>query len=161
MFFGSNYLGPNALDTFSVYQPAVTSLTLPKELGLPSYIISESGSFLSLSLQFYSCKDAAQQVLMSVTLSVLPWSISNSNCLQPSQAFHKLQNVPECYRIFQNDTECYRMYAECSRMYEDSSRMYAECSRMFQNVFRMHADPLACMQLHKLTCSYLSLHAVR
>ena len=40
------------------------------------------------------------------------------------------------------------------------SKMYAECSRMFQNVCRMHEDPWACMQLHKLPFSYISLHEI-
>ena len=48
-------------------------------------------------------------------------------------------------------------------MHEVSSRMHADCSRMFQNACRfmsLHEGPWACMQLHKVACSYISLHAV-
>ena len=70
-------------------------------------------------------------------------------------------------RMFQNVLECSRIYAECSIMFQNVCRMYV--CRMFQNVFRMcaecskmfqNAGPRTCMQLHKLACSYTSLHAV-
>ena len=67
----------------------------------------------------------------------------------------------ECSRKY---AECSRMHQECSRMHQECSRMHAECSRIFQNACRwsmsLNAGPWACMQLHKLACSYLSLHAV-
>ena len=60
-----------------------------------------------------------------------------------------LQNVPEGIQIvpeyMQNVTECYKMHAECSIMFQNVT----ECSKM-------NADLWACMQLHELTCSYIS-----
>ena len=68
-----------------------------------------------------------------------------------------MKNVPECSRMFQNVPEC--------------SRMFMKACRMFLNVHEcMQIHAWACMQvhelacsssytLHKLECSYISLHA--
>ena len=87
-------------------------------------------------------------------------------------------NVPECTQnvcrmfqnvciMFQNVPDCSRMYVECFRMFKHVCRMFQtvpkwmqnEC-RMFQNVYSLLVVTKACMKLHKLTCSYISLHAV-
>ena len=127
------------------------------------------------TLKIFSCEDAAQQVLMSVCLSVCPcvvnlktyhstsfyniqnvpeYSRRHAECIRMFQKACRMfqnvpecmQNVPECSRIFQNACSMFQKVPECSRMHAESSRMHAECSRMFQNVCRMF--------------SYISLHAV-
>ncbi len=117
----------------------------------------------------FSCKDAAQQVLMPVRLSVCL-----SVCGQP-------ENLP--FYILLQHPECSRMHAECSRMFQNTcrmfqnvpkcmksvqermqnvlecSRMHAECSRMFQKPECMQNIP-KCSRMHA-GCSRMFQNACR
>ena len=87
-------------------------------------------SVLELTIFIFSCKDAAQQVLMSsVCLSVCPSAKLKLYILTAFNVFH---DVPECSRMFQNVPECMQNVPECSRIHADVpefSRMHAEYSR--------------------------------
>ena len=76
----------------------------------------------------FSCKDAAQQVLMSVCpsvcVSVCLWSIGPDFSRMHAECSRMLQYVTECMQNVQNACRMSRMHAECSRM-------HAEC---MQNV---------------------------
>ena len=83
----------------------------------------------------FSCKDAAQQVLMSLSVhlffclsvskvEILPSYSSQCNSVQ-------FQNVPECSRMFQNVPECSRII---KNVQECSFKNFQECSRIFQKV---------------------------
>ena len=80
--------------------------------------------------EIFSFKEAAQQVLMYVCLSMCLWSTWKSTFLHHSTTSGIFQNVPEWSRMFQNVPE-FSMHA----------------CRMFQNAWRMHAE---CMQIHEL-----------
>ena len=129
---------------------------------------------------FFSCEDAAQQVLMSsvcpsVCLSsmlkffqcvqiytVLECSRSYQNVPEYSfpnvpecsrmhaecSRMHSkyIQNVPECFKMFQNVSECPRVHAECSRMTAECFRRHSECSRMHAECSRMHAESSIMLQ---------------
>ena len=75
-----------------------------------------SSSRFNISKQLFSCKDAAQQVLMSVCLSEFNVEIL-SQCANLYSS-----------RMFQAIPECFRMHAEYFRMHAECSRMHAECS---------------------------------
>ena len=81
-----------------------------------------------------------------------------------------MQYVPECMqihdmmlqyscRMFQNACRI----AEWSRMFKHACRMFQNACSMFQNAYRsmiLYAITKAWLQLHKLACSYIGLHAV-
>ena len=77
----------------------------------------------------------------------------------------------------------FRMFQNAGRMFQNACRMHSECSRMFQNVTEckqnipeflenvpegvqyfpegmQNVPECIIAELHKLSCSYLSLHAV-
>ena len=92
----------------------------------------------------FSCEDAAQQVLMSVCLSV-------SVCVDKLKFYllTPFNVIAECSRMFQNVPECSRMHAEYSRMFQNACRMSQNAGKMFQNVPEcswMHAE---CSRMHK------------
>ena len=81
--------------------------------------------------EIFSCKEAAQQVLMYVCLSMCLWS-----------TFYNIRYIPECSRMFQNVPEWMQIHE-------------LGCSYI-----SLHAGPCAYMQFHRLAWSYISLHAV-
>ena len=114
----------------------------------------------------FSCEDAAQQVLMSVRLSVRPWSICNSYSIHSPECSRMFQNVPECMQYV---PECSRMHAICSRMFQHvpecmqnlkSYRMHTECSRMIQNACSMFQNVPECSRMHA-ECSRMFQNACR
>ena len=89
-------------------------------LGVSHHSVSVTGQEKEEKLpggkdNFFSCEDAAQQVLMSVCLSVCQFVVNWSECMQNVQEF--IQNVQE---YMQNVPECSRMHAECSRMFQNA-----------------------------------------
>ena len=95
-----------------------------------------------------------------------------------------IMSVCQSVRLWTNEKnvpECSRMHVECPKMFQNACRMFQNTCIMFQNVLEcmqifqnfpecmekvpastslLYAGLWACMQLHKLTCSYISLHAV-
>ena len=92
---------------------------------------------LSVCMKLFSCKDAAQQVLMSVCPSV-----RLSVCLSPKLKFYLLTE----FKMFQNVSECIKNVLECSRMHTEGSRMFQNTCRMFQNVTKCIQNVPECMQ---------------
>ena len=125
------------------------TLIISKESTHPnSYLwgpINNSGNNGQILKIFFSFKDAALQVLMSVCPSVSKlkfYLLTAFNII--AECSRMFQNVPECSRLFQN--AC-RMFQNASRMFQNSCRMFQNSCRMFQNACRM-------------LCSYISLYAV-
>ena len=107
----------------------------------------------------FSCKDAAQEVLMSVRPCEFHVEIL-SQCanLYSSRMF---QNVPECSRMFQNVPECSRIHAEfmqnvpiqnvpecmqnvpeCMQNVPECMQNVPECIQNVPECSKMHADDL-------------------
>ena len=104
----------------------------------------------------FSCEDAAQQVLMSVCLSVCP---------QPEKipSYILLQHK-ECSRMFQKVSECMQKVPECIQKVSECIQKVSECMQnvpeCMQNVPECMQNVPKCTQIYELACSSLSFHAV-
>ena len=127
-----------------------------------------------ISQCLFSCKDTAQQFLMSACPSVCLWSTWKSTFLHPSTKSRMLQNayrsmslhagpwacmqlhnLAYSFKMSQNVQECSRMHAECSRMHSECCRMHAESSRMSQNVPECMQNVPECMQFVQECMQYV------
>ena len=85
--------------------------------------------------KIFSCEEAAQQVLVSVCLSV------------HLSVHHQPENIP-VYILLQHP-ECSRMHAESSGMFQNACSMFQNIPECIQNVpecSRMHAWPSRILQ---------------
>ena len=114
----------------------------------------------------FSCKDAAQHVLMSsVCLCMCP-----SVCLSESQveilSQYAIWKVPDCSRLFQPALECSGLFQNTCSFMEDfrktSGRLheyFRKTSASLWEAFRRISSK-AYMKILELAFSFMSMHAV-
>ena len=119
----------------------------------------------------FSCKDTAQQVLMSICVVCVCACVDKLKfyLLTAIKVIAESQNVPEC---MQNVSECSRMlriYAKFSRMFiqnvPECTQNVPECSSMVHRLawrsMSLHAVPWAYMKFHELASTFMSLHPMQ
>ena len=118
-----------------------------------AHVIIVSAQSKELGFWVFSCKDAAQQVLMSVCPSVcLSSNLKFFHIMQSLQ----FQNVLDCSKMFQNAYRMFQNVPECMQNVPECMQNVQEC---MQNVQECMQNVPKCMQIHELASRLMSLHA--